>query len=70
MTTTIKVLDFLNTFGVPVEENESSAYVDLMMDNHKCIEFEEKQYYIPENCIGYSSDDFDIYDLLVENYLI
>lgn len=47
---------------------ESLSYVELMMDNHKCIEYGGKQYYVPEN--GLSSEDSIIYDFLVDNYQV
>lgn len=70
MATTSAILLFLDTFGIIVEENETSEYVDLMMDNHKCVEFAEVQYYVPENAIGYSESDLDIYEVLIDNYLV
>lgn len=70
MTTTNKILDFLNNFGVPVKDNEDSSYVDLMMDNHKCIIFEDEKYYIPESSYLYDDKDVEIYNKLIENYLV
>lgn len=62
--TTKDIQDFLNEFGTEVQENEKSDYVELMMDNHKCIEFNGKQYYINEDT-SYGEQE-KIYDLLVE----
>ena len=63
---TIQILDFLKTHCTRVRKRESSSYVDLMMDNHKCIEFEKMQFYVPEN--SYSEADELVYDHLIENY--
>lgn len=38
------------------------------MDNHKCIEYGGKQYYVPEEDNFY--EDEIIYDFLIVNYLI
>lgn len=58
-----KIKTFLDTYGIEVEENEPSSYVELMMDNHKCIVLENKQYYIPEDK-AYTTEEDEIYDLL------
>ena len=52
-----EIKEFLNTFCVKVMENEDSSYVELMMDDHKCIQYEGEIYYIPEN--GSLMDDED-----------
>jgi len=70
MATTTAILEFLETFGTVVESNEESSYVDLMMDDHKCVEFDGVQYYVPESNSFYEDDDLDIYDLLINDYLV
>jgi len=55
--------EFIKQHCVKVKPNEDAAYVELMMDNHKCIEWEEEQYYIPENRSG------EIYNYLINNHL-
>lgn len=61
------VLDYLNVFGTKVRKNESDSYVELMMDNHKCINYDGKLYYIPDS---FTSDyQVNMFDYLVENYL-
>lgn len=55
---------FLSNHGIEVQENESSDYVELMMDNHKCIKWNDKQYYINDSLI-LSDDEEKIYDVLV-----
>ena len=60
--------DFISYYGTKVKENESSDYVDLMMDDHKCVEFEGQQFYIPNSNNTYVSTDFLIDDYLIENY--
>jgi hypothetical protein len=62
----ITIKEFLKERGTKVRANEPMSYCELMMDNHKCIEYGGKQYYIPEeNLFG---DDEIIYDFLVEHY--
>ena len=48
---------FLDTFGTIVSDCETSAYVDLMMDDHFCIDYENQEWYIPENNMLYTPDD-------------
>jgi len=55
---------FLSEYGIEVEENEPDGYVELMMDNHKCIEWKGKQYYISDS-LDLSDDEEKIYDVLV-----
>ena len=62
----ITIKEFLKDRCTKVRKNESCDYVELMMDNHKCIEYGGKQYYVPEeNLFG---EDEIIYDFLVDNY--
>lgn len=41
---TQRITEFLNKFGKKVNENEEDWQVELLMDNHKVIEFEGQQY--------------------------
>jgi hypothetical protein len=59
-----EIVSYLNERGITVKENEEPHYVELMMDNHKCIEYNGVQYYIPEdNNLGI---DETIYDYLID----
>lgn len=51
------ILNFLEKFGTKVLDDEKSDFVELMMDDHHCIEFLAVQYYIPENNSEYTEDD-------------
>lgn len=62
-----EVEEFLKKFGTEVRENEESSFVELMMDNHKCVQWGEKQFYIPEDAT-YSEDEERIYDVLNEAF--
>ena len=57
-----KVEQFLEDQAIEVEKNEPISYVELMMDNHKCIEWKGKQYYISDSYL--SDDEEKIYDVL------
>ena len=57
-----EVEEFLSNHGVGVRDNEPDHYVELMMDNHKCIEWKGKQYYISDSL---SLNEEKIYDVLV-----
>ena len=63
-----KIINFLAKFGTKVKDNESSDYVHLMMDNHKCIEFNGEQFYIPED-VNLSENEEEVYDYLIEHLL-
>ena len=58
-----EVEQFLDTHGIEVEKNEPISYVELMMDNHKCTEWKDKQYYISDS-LDLSDDEEKIYDVL------
>ena len=62
--TTKDIEEYLNRRGIKVQENEPDHYVELMMDNHKCVNFKDVQYYIPEDN-NFDTDD-KIFDLLVD----
>lgn len=59
-----EVEQFLDEHAIEVEENEPSNYVELMMDNHKCIEWKRKQYYVSDS-LDLSEDEEKIYDVVV-----
>ena len=58
-----EVAQFLEDYAIEVEDNEPSNYVDLMMDDHKCTEWQGKQYYISDS-LDLSEDEEKIYDVL------
>ena len=62
----ITVKEFLKERCVTVRSNETIDYCELMMDNHKCIEYGGKQYYVPDE--NYFGCDEIMYDFLVDNY--
>ena len=64
---TQRITEFLNKFGKKVNENEEDWQVELLMDNHKVIEFEGQQYYICEDT-SYGEAE-EIYEYLIEHYL-
>ena len=54
---------FLKDHGMEVGDNEPDDYVELIMDNHKCVEWKDKQYYLSES-LDLSDDEKKIYDVL------
>ena len=58
-----EVEQFLEDHAIEVEDNEPYNYVELMMDNHKCAEWKDKQYYISDS-LDLSEDEEKIYDVL------
>lgn len=63
----IRIINFIEDYGIRVGINEDPAITELMMDNHKCIEFDGDEYYIPED-FAFEGDEEEIYDYLIENY--
>lgn len=64
-----KIIKFLEKFSTKVKENETDAYVELMMDNHKCINFNDDQFYIPED-VSFNEKEEEVYDYLMEHLLV
>jgi len=58
-----EVEQFLEDHAIEVEDNEPNNYVELMMDNHKCTEWNGKQYYISDS-LDLTDDEQTIYDVL------
>ena len=58
------IKNFLKTFGRRVRDDEEDDYTELMMDDHICVNWKGKQYYIPENNRTYSENDELIYEFL------
>lgn len=58
-----EVEEFLSNYGNEVGDNEPEHYVELIMDNHKCVEFKDKQYYISDS-LTLTKDEEKIYDVL------
>ena len=58
-----EVEQFLEDHAIEVEDNEPDNYVELMMDNHKCTEWKDKQYYISDS-LDLSEDEQKVYDVL------
>ena len=58
------IINFIKMYGKKVRKNESASYTDLIMDDHICIDFDNKQYYIAENNSLYSEDDEIILEYL------
>jgi len=61
------ILAFMQKYAATVRDDEDIAYVELVMDNHICIEFEEVQYYIPKSNSSWTEDDDKIYDFFNEH---
>ena len=58
-----EVAEFLDNHAIEVGENEPDHYVELMMDNHKCVKWQDKQYYISDS-LSLNEDEEKIYDVL------
>lgn len=56
--------NYIDSICTEVKEDEESGYVDLMMDNHKCIEWIGREYYIPEDYTAADEDEEFVYEYL------
>lgn len=68
-----RINEFLDKFCTKVRSNEDDAYVELMIDDHYCIEYgikEIKEYYVPENNSSFTPEDEQISDYLHEEYCV
>lgn len=59
---------FLNAFAIRATDGEDPAITELMMDDHKYIEYEGQGYYLPENNSMFTEDDELLNDFLVYTY--
>lgn len=59
-----EVREFLKEFCTEVQENEAPDYVELKMDDHRCLNFEGKQYYVPENSVLFTTEDYEVIEYL------
>jgi len=55
---------FLNDYCIEVRDDETDDYVELMMDNHKCVDYNGHLYYLPEDL------SLDESDQLLEEMII
>ncbi len=57
--------NYVDTICTEVDaRSEECEYVDLMMDNHKCIEWGGREYYIPEDYTAANEDEEFVYEYL------
>jgi hypothetical protein len=59
---------FLKIYCEKVRKTDSAAYVDLMMDDHFCIKYENQQYYVIEHSSMFIDEDEAICEFLKENF--
>ena len=61
------ILDFINTYCTIVQDDDN---VELMMDDHKYIEFEGEGYYVPDNNSFWGPDEELLRDFIIHKYSI
>ena len=64
-----EIKSFIELWGTKVYKNEPSHFVDLMMDNHKCIQdpYGKNQYYIGKDLV-LTEREQEIWEELVYNH--
>lgn len=66
-----KITDFLNIYCTRVTSSEDISYIELMMDDHDVIQFEDcSEYYLPRDNMLFSEKDEKLRDWLKETYCI
>jgi len=65
--TKARIREFLKEFCDEVYEMPDHA-LELLMDNHKCVRWYGKEYFVPENCSFYTADDDKVWEHLVWNF--
>ncbi len=60
----------LTSFDTIVQEKESESYVELIMDDHICIRWEDVEYYISKDNSFYTDNDDLILDFLSDHYIV
>tara|TARA_B100000900_G_C20561252_1_gene708995 strand:+ start:321 stop:536 length:216 start_codon:yes stop_codon:yes gene_type:complete len=56
--------NYVDSICIEVKQDEHLSYVELMMDNHKCIEWGGREYYIPEDYTAADEDEEFVYEYL------
>jgi len=52
--------EFIEAFGSEVGDHESASTMLFMLDNHFCITFKGKQYYILEDSVLFTPEEYKI----------
>jgi hypothetical protein len=64
------IKDFLSKYCTLVQDIETHEYIELMMDNHNCIEFEGVEYYVPKENSHWGEDETLLQEFIIQTYLI
>jgi hypothetical protein len=64
------IRDFLKKYCTRVQENETSDFVELMIDNHKCIEFEGVEYYVPDDNSFWNEDEELLQEFIIDKFAV
>ena len=62
------IRDFLQKYCILVRKDETSDYVELIMDNHSCISFENKEWYVPDENSFWDEDEELLREFIIYTY--
>lgn len=65
-----RIKEFLDKFCTRTYAREDPATTELMMDDHTCIKYERKMYYVPEENSLFEPEDEAIVDYLNDQYAL
>jgi len=57
--------EFLDKYCVKCFDDEDSATTELYMDDHKCIEYDDQLYYVPDNNSSFTDEDELLREMLL-----
>jgi len=63
-----EIKTFLDTYCDEVYDMPDHA-LELLMDDHKCIHYENGEYFVPENNSWFDERDYEIQEHLFKLYL-
>jgi len=62
-----EIKEFLKVYGTLVSKTPDRD-AELWMDDHTCIEWEGKEYYVKEDNMMYTEREYEIVEYLDENF--
>lgn len=64
-----EIQNFLKEFCMMVNDDDENWWnEERMMDDHKCIEYENQKYYIPKDCSLMDEDDLLLKEMLIATF--
>jgi len=62
------IQEFINKFCIKCADNEDFATTELYMDNHHCINYNNQDYYLPEEISTLTEEESILYQMILNTY--